>query len=1467
MGDVLIKAFLEGPLLVKADLGKWKGLSILSIGPKGGKIVGYRSNGKPIYAGSSTAESLAATKTLNEGQKLTSLQTEKAFLTWLLDLGIDGKISKKYIRVDSEAGKLIQEAFGIEPKPSEGGTVLLSRAKLAQHMGEPLKPADEHRAAWNAHIASGQHERAIFPEDLSTLKKVGTVGSHGVWHMKDPEGKSYYFKPGSLVIAQAESAATKLGKLILPESIADSRMVTMDTGEQGVLLEGLKGDVFNQANHSNPPIEYLKKYRTQVLQHQIIDWLTSNHDPHAGNFLADGKRMNAIDKGQAWKWLGKDKLDPCFKGPSGDQNPSLPIYCKFWKEVKTGNIDSSDFIKVASETLAKIDAITDDQFKDIALLYAGEAAKGNTAKQNKLIQKMLARKHSMRADFEKLFTEQFGVPVTIPKDVTVKKQTPIKGDLPTKVEAPKAVPEKATPGWPITKAATKSSGVTVHVPGEPPPTDIKWPKSLPGPGYSTTVKYKGKDFEMVILEATKASKGKPVFLVRYPDGNTQSYNSANKAGDSLMLWDKGLSLDMTGTEKKAKGISLGSKVFKFKEFEAELANAHSGGELSPSQMTPAQLEQEKVVPEKADVTTALDMLHKQPDGVVQDWGMLPHGVKEFIEAHDYDVGPDWPAALVPGHAVKVTSASGDTLLVAASENEFGMPVYHFWIETEPGKLVMEAVDPEPVDTGYYDLQNNLSVKALKPMPGPKDITDQIAKVEASVIAVVDKPVFQKPAFEGEIAKVSQDNKNKVTAFPNGTKLKITDAEGGDSIWKKVGKNKWTQVGVPGDPVGDWAIAASATVEGTKVELIVDALSEPNWETMPEGYPTEIAPHLVGSKYEDYLADAPVGTVFTTQAGSTIEKVAPLTKPADKYKEGIIKINGEPANFYMGSEVMEAMNAFWAVTPPAALPPAEGEPKVPETPVDYSTVQGWIKGTKVTGVYKETGETATWVKVNEFDWENDEGAALSTGAIASVLNGEAYSDVKVQEPSIVEAALENWETVTDLPMYGQEFAQLPQGSQIKFVTDTGKAYLFVRTGENWESEFGAKVLSDDGMANFSKNPVVQKVEKWTPLIEQPKVGSAPEAEYDVEYYDFTDIPHTSLEHLSTADLEELAANHALGDGVFITHKEGTYKFVKIAPNKWQYTTPEGVKVGADDVTLADSLLGAVTTKAPIKVAIKKTDKPVVTEPLNKPQYNAGPLPVGTSVTVKKKFQLAKQLVELQALPDGKFKVTILTSAGEISASKEFNSLSAASDWVWVNQKGYNSVSAYKKKTGKNKVPSGGGWKFWGINPKAPEAVVAVPVGKPAEFVEVPADVPADVSGFVYTPEKPNEWELQPKPSKANWDTMPVGTAILDEDGFVFVKKADDQWAWQAKPADWTVGETIAQLKFTNDPHMHLSSGIGLGYVTGKQVYVKEPVAEVPVDPGWETMPEGFPKFIDPVTAGDLGVAKDVGEGASRNDVQD
>lgn len=83
---------------------------------------------------------------------------------------------------------------------------------------------------------------------------------------------------------------------------------------------------------------------------------------------------------------------------------------------------------------------------------------------------------------------------------------------------------------------------------------------------------------------------------------------------------------------------------------------------------------------------------------------------------------------------------------------------------------------------------------------------------------------------------------------------------------------------------------------------------------------------------------------------------------------------------------------------------------------------------------------------------------------------------------------------------------------------------------------------------------------------------------------------------------------------------------------------------------------------------------------------GPLSDGHRHTVKKRG-IGEVTLEVQA---DAFRVHM-----DGFDAQEFASLSAACDYVWARQKGYENADDYKIQSGKNKVPSGAGWKFWGL----------------------------------------------------------------------------------------------------------------------------------------------------------------------------
>lgn len=644
-GEVLF----EEPLAKSSPskFGTWGGLAVIAIGKRGGKIVGYTSNGKPIYAGSTEAKKLSEQRAQKE-------TTAEAVLAWLSELGIKTKFKGSGIYMSDASAKLLASAFEVPYVDMSPGISRISLGKLQQHIGKPLTPkGDAQTAHFQAKAASGELDDDPFPE-LSKLKYSKNLksGQHQVDLYIDDKGKKWVFKTDDEKISRAEEAAVRLSRLILgPERAAAAKHVTVG-GKPGVLIEWLKGSVFNDASHSNPPQTVLDKHLPEIIQHQVVDWIVSNHDSHAGNFLVtpNGK-VGGFDKGQAWKFFGKDKLSTGYK-----PNASAQIYVPFWKRWHKGEFsekwNGKDIIEAAGAALDEAEKISKEQFESIVAPYVAVRAKKDGLNEASFTAKMWKRLQGAREDFQKFLSEQLGYQVVIPskskdnfetmpetesesgkkkggskltKDALLEflKQYPTEKILAAELAhafdvssqkankflqglykngildrkktksgyayfsvsqsaAPVSEPDKpaviaekttqpvstdAVAGWPITKGKT-----TVHHPGNPVEPGMDWWKGYPGPGFLVKLTYKGKDYSVEFLDAD-GSLDKGV-KVQYPDGTVANFSSPNAASDSLVLFDKGLSLELTGTDKKKLGISYPAKTaFGITKFKNELLEA------------------------------------------------------------------------------------------------------------------------------------------------------------------------------------------------------------------------------------------------------------------------------------------------------------------------------------------------------------------------------------------------------------------------------------------------------------------------------------------------------------------------------------------------------------------------------------------------------------------------------------------------------------------------------------------------------------------------------------------------------------------------------------------------------------------------------------------------------------------------------------------------------------------------------
>jgi hypothetical protein len=231
----------------------------------------------------------------------------------------------------------------------------------------------------------------------------------------DAAGNRYLVKPqpaGRQITVYAEESAYKVARLINPDAV-EVRAFTF-RGPDGKMREASlqkivtnEGELKGLARGQEAVVKAMStKQLAQVQAEQVVDWLVSNHDGHAGQFLrmADGS-VRAIDKAQAWKFLGRDRLAADYHP---NQVETEPIYNTMLRLAKKGDIKLDPAATLAA--IKRAEAITDDQLR--AALQQLQEAKGlyTPGQEKGFVDSVIARRNSIRADFERLYQEALNNP-------------------------------------------------------------------------------------------------------------------------------------------------------------------------------------------------------------------------------------------------------------------------------------------------------------------------------------------------------------------------------------------------------------------------------------------------------------------------------------------------------------------------------------------------------------------------------------------------------------------------------------------------------------------------------------------------------------------------------------------------------------------------------------------------------------------------------------------------------------------------------------------------------------------------------------------------------------------------------------------------------------------------------------------------------------------------------------------------
>jgi hypothetical protein len=293
------------------------------------------------------------------------------------------KARKQSIKADFE--KLVSELKG---EPTQLGTTSPQEAPAVLPVPEGgkkvLPSAELPSVAELKHEGSGAHLGGAKPKDIYS----------------DKSGKKYLFKPAAEPWRRAvQQAVSDLSSMI----VSPAEFVPVKADHAGTLqpLVPNATPLIGKAPKSLTPAQ-----KSGVQRERLLDWVFGNHDSHGNNMILSGDTVLGVDKEQAFKHLGSDKLDVDYH-PNAEFGEKPPYYNQFYKDYADKKIDLN--LNELLPYIKKIESIPDSTWETVVQPYVEGLAKdtpnAGVKWKQKLTKQILERKNNVRKDFEQFFSE------------------------------------------------------------------------------------------------------------------------------------------------------------------------------------------------------------------------------------------------------------------------------------------------------------------------------------------------------------------------------------------------------------------------------------------------------------------------------------------------------------------------------------------------------------------------------------------------------------------------------------------------------------------------------------------------------------------------------------------------------------------------------------------------------------------------------------------------------------------------------------------------------------------------------------------------------------------------------------------------------------------------------------------------------------------------------------------------------
>lgn len=374
---------------------------------EGGLIGGEELNGfadslaakKKLFVDQVSAMKSSDLKNLAKESKVSHWQwgTKDDFITLFTETD-PAKVAAVQAKLDA-GYKAHQEKYKKGAKPQSAPKPVVSipepEPEPVQEPPKPIKKGSEFEDVDETWANKAQAGKFTF------VKRATDVGgAHEKEFWTDENGDKWLFKPigrkPDEFIAHGEEAAYKIGRLIDPEAI-EVRTIRLN-GRMGS-IQKWRTDLKDDFDFRNTLPENLTASELEQVQREhVIDWLVSNHDGHPKQFIRgkDGK-VYGIDKGQAFKFLGQDRLALDYH-PNRACGEQEPYYNTVFRAAKEGKVKFDPAATLRA--IEQVEKVSDEDYLAILKPYAEGRFGSDQIGLRHFYDQALARKHNLRRDFE-----------------------------------------------------------------------------------------------------------------------------------------------------------------------------------------------------------------------------------------------------------------------------------------------------------------------------------------------------------------------------------------------------------------------------------------------------------------------------------------------------------------------------------------------------------------------------------------------------------------------------------------------------------------------------------------------------------------------------------------------------------------------------------------------------------------------------------------------------------------------------------------------------------------------------------------------------------------------------------------------------------------------------------------------------------------------------------------------------------